>query len=136
MTFILIILIFLSPISAEAADWQLIAENKENKVYIDKESINYGSKNLVKAWFRTVPNVPFRIFDKYMTSQIVYEEENCKKHTMRFFQAISNYSDGTSEKIISEPCAWFDVPTDTIFEAKHESLCKDRKISAESLNHL
>lgn len=56
MIFILIILIFLPPISAVGAGWQPVGENEENKIYIDEESINYPSKNLVKTWFKTVPN--------------------------------------------------------------------------------
>jgi len=82
--FVLIILIVLVPISAGGADWQLVAENEENKIYIDRESINYPSKNLVEACFKTVPNIPVRIFKNYMTHQIVYEEHNCKEHKFRF----------------------------------------------------
>jgi hypothetical protein len=132
----LIILIVFYPIPIGCADWQLVAENKINKFYIDKESISQTSNNSVKAWFKTVPNISLKLFDKYMSSQIVYEEENCEEHTIRFFRVISNYSDGTSEEVISEPCAWFDVPINTIFEMKHEYLCKGKKMPAESLNHL
>jgi hypothetical protein len=39
IVFVLIILIFLSPISAGGADWQPVAENKENKVYVDKKAL-------------------------------------------------------------------------------------------------
>jgi len=130
--FVLIILIFLSPISAGGADWQLVAENKENKIYIDKESINYPSKNLVKAWFKTVPNIPVKIFENYMTHQIVYEEHNCKEHKFRVLQTTGYHSDGTSKQVISKPFEWIDVPIRTIFETKHEYLCKDKGISPES----
>jgi len=131
--FLLIILVFLSPISAKGADWQLIAENEENKFYIDKESINHPSENLVKAWFKTVPNIPAKIFEKYMTYQLVHEEHNCKVRKFRILQTTGYHSDGTSKEVISEPSAWIDVPHVTTFETKHEYLCKDRKISPESL---
>jgi hypothetical protein len=131
MIFILIILIFLSPISAEGADWQLAAENEENEIYIDKESISYPSKNLVKAWFKTMPNIPVKMFKKYMTHQIVYEEHNCKEHKFRFLRATGYHSDGTTKEVISEPSVWTDVPIGTVFKTKHEYLCKVRKISSK-----
>jgi hypothetical protein len=121
--FVLIILVFLSPISAGGANWQLVAENKENKIYIDKESINYTSKNLAKAWFNIMPNMPLKIFENYMTYQIVYEEHNCKEDEFRLLQVTSHYSDGTSEEVISEPSGWIDVLGHTIFKTKHEYLC-------------
>ena len=129
--FVLIILIFLSPISATGADWQLVAENKESKFYINKESINHPSKNLVKAWFKTVLNIPAKIFEKYMTYQLVYEEHNCKERKFRILQTTGYHSDGTSKEVISEPSVWIDVPHVTTFETKHEYLCKDRELSSE-----
>ena len=129
--FVLIIPIFLSPILATSADWQLVAENKENKFYINKESITHPSKNSVKARFKTVPNIPAKIFEKSMTYQLVYEEHNCKEREFRFLQATSCHSDGTSEEVISEPSVWIDVPHVATFETKHKYLCKDREISPE-----
>jgi tyrosine-protein phosphatase YwqE len=126
--FILMILIVLVPIPARSADWQLVAENKENKIQIDKEGVNFTSKNMVKAWFRTVPNTPFKIFDKYMTHQIAYEEHNCAKRTFRVLEATGYHSDGTIKQVISKPSKWIDVPIGTIFETKHEYLCGNRKI--------
>ena len=121
--FVLIILVFLFPISAGGANWQLVAENKENKIYIDKESINYTSKNLVKALFKIVPNMPVKIFGNYMTYQIVYEEHNCKEDEFRILQVTGHHSDGTSKEVISEPSEWIDVSSHTIFKTKHEYLC-------------
>ena len=123
-----IILIVLAPISAGNADWQLVAENKENKIYIDKESINSASKNMVKAWFKTTPNTPLKIFDKYMTHQIAYEEHNCGKHRFRVLEVIGYHSDGTTKQVISEPSVWIDITIHTIFETKHDYLCGIRKI--------
>lgn len=122
------ILIFLSPLSAEGSDWQPVADNEENKIYVDKESINYPSKNLVKAWFKTVPNTSVKMFKKYMTHQIVYEEHDCKERKFRFLRATGYHSDGTTKEVISEPSVWTDVQIGTIFKTKHEYLCKDREI--------
>ena len=130
--FVLLISIFLSPILATSADSQLVAENKENKFYINKESIHHPSKNLVKAWVKTVPNRPVKILEKYMTCQLVYEEHNCKERKFRFLQATDYNSDGTNEEIISEPSVCIDVPHIAPFERKHEYLCEDRELLSGS----
>ncbi len=122
--FVLIILVFLLPISAGGANWQLVTENKEKKIYIDKENISYTSKHLVKAWFKIVPNVPVKIFENYMTYQIVYEEHNCKEDEFRVLQVTGHHSDGTSKEVISEQSEWIDISSHTIFKTKHEYLCR------------
>lgn len=117
---------FLLPAYAQGADWELAAENKDVRFYIDKESIDKTAENSVRAWFKTEPTTPFRIFEKYMIYQLVYEEHNCKESKFRVLQTTGYHSDGTSKKVISEPSVWRDVRHVTPFELKHDYLCGDR----------
>lgn len=126
------ILIFIFSISAEGGTrWELFAETKGIRFYIDKESINHPSKNLVKVWVKAVPNIPFKIGGKYIIYQLEYEEHDCKENKFLFLHVTSYYSDGTIEDVFSEPSEWIDVVTlSTIFKEKHGYFCRDRELSS------
>jgi hypothetical protein len=126
---LLISVSFLIPTIAEGADWVSIGKTGDNtmEVFVDKESIKYVSKNIVRAWNKLVLLKPNEFHGKFVKKHFSFMEWDCNEIKKRSLQTSIYYSDGTSETESRSQTNWQYITPDTVEDSIFKYLCKNGK---------
>jgi Surface-adhesin protein E len=125
--YISIILIFLFTVSAEGADWVFVSRNNEGRWYVDKDSIEHISINVVRAWIKTVCLKNCELGPKKVKEGLAYAEYDCKGKKERLLLEVNYFEDGTTSEANYPDSNFTDIPPDSIEEGIHDYLCKHNR---------
>jgi hypothetical protein len=123
-------------ISAEtkASDSILIKKTDQAYVFVDNESINHISTNIVRAqikyFFHTME--PFK--SKYLDYYLSYCEFDCSEKRIKVLQKVFYYTDYTSDKDDKE-YPWSNIAPDTVESVLFEYVCNYNNRTKPSSNH-
>jgi hypothetical protein len=144
IVFLIIILSFLFAGSADAAEWELFAENNDQQYYLDKKSIEqyeitcswcircalgtvddcmrHLPKKFMRVWTRKIYKHP----EKYQAKEeLDFQEYACEKGMRRLLHETRIYSDGAGDSVnLNVLIKWEAIAPDTITELVHAYLCK------------
>jgi hypothetical protein len=127
------------------SDWELLAENKDFKYYVDKQSIrkyttgcfsnvcfpwyrsdgsDYPPARFIRAWIKKIGKAPKQY---EATEELDYEEYDCTKERSRLLHLTKIYPDGINESInLNVVIKWDNIPPDKIEHFFRTYLCKNR----------
>ena len=126
--FLLSIGFFLLSVSAEGADWEFVAINKDGDMfYVDTESIRHISKTVVGARTKMIYKNPHPFHSKEIVEILDYEEHDCVERKQCRLQVTARYSDGTNRSANAPEKKWRYISPYTVDSIIHDYLCKKGK---------
>jgi hypothetical protein len=129
--------------SADAAEWELFAENNDQQYYVDKKSIEHCevtcswcircSLGTAEPCMRDLPNHFIRVWTRKLSKhpekfqareEFDFQEYACEKGMSRMLHATRIYADGASDSVnLNVVVKWESVTSDTMRELVHAYLC-------------
>ncbi len=143
LIFLLAIALFLLSTAVEGEDWEFLGKNKTQdvSVYIDKESIKYVSKTVIRVWVKTLYEKPSPYESKFINESLSHREHYCNEGKYKLIQVSFFYTDGKSDSFTLEannrryviPNIYVYVRADTFEDYIHKYICNKSKYGINSL---
>lgn len=105
------------------AEWILISKNPSLDLYVEKNSIERDSGNIVRAWFTYVFKEPKAAGPKVIEKGLTHDEIDCSKKTLQIMQVTFFFTDGTSQSL-TEKVSVRDIKPGTTSALEYSYLCQ------------
>jgi hypothetical protein len=95
---LIVLLLLVTSAVAEEVKWVKISDNALTAIYVDSNSINSVTNNIVRARIKAIHKVqPPAYAGKPLSQTISYDEHDCKLKKTRGLEETSYYKDGTTK---------------------------------------
>lgn len=95
---VIFLLLLVTSAIAEGVKWTKISNNGLTIIYVDSNSIDYVTNNIIRARIKAIHNVqPPAYSGKPLSQTMSYDEYDCKFKKTRGIEETSYYIDGTTK---------------------------------------